>query len=155
MIARKDDAAEKAKAEGVRRVSDWLTEMLPDGEKDEDDGGSAPFGQETSVIVNQLACKEVGCPDVEVVMTLLRAKPRPKLMFKIYKAAAGLAREEVEAALQQALSEEQGSHDVHAHGHDNGDDHSHAEGGHDDGCGCGQEHGHQEHDHDVHEHANK
>ena len=46
--------------------------------------------------MNQLACKEVGCPDVEVVMTLLRKKPREKLMFKVYKAAADMTNDEVE-----------------------------------------------------------
>ena len=84
MIGVKDKAKEKAQQEGVRRVKDWLIGLLPADEKEEDDGGTAEDGKETSVIVNQLACKEAGCPDVEVVITLLRAKPRPKLMFKIY-----------------------------------------------------------------------
>ena len=78
MLKPKDDAAEQKQREGVQRVIGWLEDMLPDEERDEEDGGSAPPGKETSVICNQLACKEEGCPDVEVVMTLLRAKPRPK-----------------------------------------------------------------------------
>ena len=140
MIAAKNTADDQAKAQGVKRVREMLEGFLPDNERDEDDGGSAPFGKETSVIVNQLACMEAGCPDVEVVCTLLRAKPRPKLMFKIYKAAKDLSSEEVEAAMKKAIAEEAGEHE-----------HGHAEpvaakgsGCHDD-C-CEHEHGHG-HDH--------
>ena len=107
-IARKDTQAETAQRNGVKRVSAWLEELLPNEEKAEEDGGAAPDGQETSVIVNQLACKEEGCPDVEVVCTLIRPKPRAKLMFKIYKPAKDMAREEVEAALKEALAKESG-----------------------------------------------
>ena len=149
ILVKKDAAAERTQSEGVRRVKGWLEDLLPDDEKDEDDGGKAPAGQETSVIVNQLACKEVGCPDVEVVMTLLRAKPRPKLMFKVYKAAADLTNDEVQAALQKALAEEQHKeheeHKSHAHDHDDSHDHGHADGC-DDCGGCGQDHGHADDD---------
>lgn len=149
MIAQKDVAAEQAKAAGVTRVREMLEEMLPPEEREEEDGGTAAPGKDTSVIVNQLACMEAGCPDVEVVITLLRAKPRPKLMFKLYKAAADLAKSEVEAALQTALAEEQGKEKEHAHEHGHADDHGHADGhaggdccahGHDDG----HDHGHKE-----------
>ena len=152
MIAAKNTADDQAKAQGVKRVREMLEGFLPDNERDEDDGGSAPFGKETSVIVNQLACMEAGCPDVEVVCTLLRAKPRPKLMFKIYKAAKDLSSEEVEAAMKKAVAEEAGEHE-----------HGHAEpvaakgsGCHDD-C-CGHDHGHEEHGHEEkhggeHEHG--
>ena len=133
MIKAKDVDAEKAQREGVRRVSDWLEGLLPDDEKEEDDGGSAESGKETSVIVNQLACKEAGCPDVEVVITLLRAKPRPKLMFKIYKAAANLTSDEVESAMKKALADEQGK--------DESNDHSHADTGIGDDCDCCEDHG--------------
>ena len=78
-------------------------ERLPDEEKDEDDGGKL-LGKETSVIVNQLACKEAGCPDVEVVMTLLQ-RSRGQAIFKVYKAAAD-ERRDVESALSKALTEE-------------------------------------------------
>ena len=154
MIAAKNTADDQAKAQGVKRVREMLEGFLPAEERDEDDGGSAPFGKETSVIVNQLACMEAGCPDVEVVCTLLRAKPRPKLMFKIYKAAKDLSSEEVEAAMKKAIAEEAGGGE-HEHGH--------AEpvaakgsGCHDD-C-CEHEHGHGEHGHEEkhggeHEHG--
>ncbi|KAK3273763.1 hypothetical protein CYMTET_18013 [Cymbomonas tetramitiformis] len=108
MFAAKDVKADQARLEGVRRVKAWLGELLPADEKEEEDGGTAPDGEETTVIVNQLACKEDGCPDVELVMTLLRCKPRPKLVFKVYKAAAELTKDEVGAAMQKALDEEQG-----------------------------------------------
>ena len=108
MIAAKNTAEDQAKAQGVKRVREMLEGFLPDEERDEDDGGSAPFGKETSVIVNQLACMEAGCPDVEVVCTLLRAKPRPKLMFKIYKAAKDLSQEELQRAVQDATAKEAG-----------------------------------------------
>ena len=166
----KNGAAQKAKLqqEGVRRVSEWLEELLPHEERDEEEGGGAPSGKETSVIVNQLSCKEEGCPDVEVVMTLLRAKPRPKLMFKVFKAAADLSREEVQEALQKAMDEEAKEnekecrgHDHHEHGHQS-DDHSHGNGEHHDVC-CGHDHadgknahshsdGKHEHGHEKHEH---
>jgi len=167
MIATKDAEAAKRQSEGVKRVRSWLEEMLPDDEKDEDDGGSAPPGKETSVIVNQLACKEAGCPDVEVVMTLLRVKPRPKLMFKVFKAAADLSKEEVDGAMQKALADERGdapAGDAHDHGHvesAGGHDthgHDHATESHGDGCAAGCcEHDHAEHAHKAgggdHEHG--
>jgi len=161
MFVTKQDGADKAKLQqqGVKRVREWLEELIPHEEKDEEDGGGAPPGKETSVIVNQLACREEGCPDVEVVLTLLRAKPRSKLMFKIYKAAADLSREEVEAALRKAIEEEQqsgappdiqeDSHGDHEHKEHSHHDHGHGEGGHDEGC-CDHDHhsdAKQEHEH--------
>lgn len=142
-----DKAAALVQQQGVKRVRGWLEDALPDNEKDEEDGGSAPSGEETNVIVNQLACKEPGCPDVECVLTLIRAKPRPKLMFKIYKAAAELSQDEVNAALQKALTEESGAHD---HDHAEAAD-GHA--GHAADCDCCDEHGHDEHGHDEAEHG--
>jgi hypothetical protein len=157
MFASKSANAEAAKLQqqGCKRVREWLDKMLPEDERDEEDGGKAPPGKETNVIVNQLACKEAGCPDVECVLTLLRAKPRPKLMFKIYKAAIDLTKEEVAAAMQAALTEEQKEatahnehghdehgHDEHSHGHGE-HDHAHTDAGHD--CEhCGHDHGHAE-----------
>jgi hypothetical protein len=103
LLAQKDPAAEKAKRDAVSQLSTWLEQMLPDEERWEElPGGKAPDGQETNIIVNQLACREEGCPDVECVITLSRSKPRPKLMFKIYKAAVDLSRDELEKALLQA-----------------------------------------------------
>jgi len=152
--------AEKVKQTGVKRVRAWLEDLLPDEERDEEDGGKAPPGKETSVIVNQLACKEVGCPDVEVVMTLLRPKPRPKLMFKIYKAAAELTNGEISEALQKALAAEQGTEHAHEHAEQvpekKADEHGHDEHGHDEhvhsGDCCGHDHddghdGQHEHGH--------
>ena len=157
MIAPQSKEKAAAQTAGVKRVRGWLEELLPDDEKEEDDGGTAPDGKETSVIVNQLACKEEGCPDVEVVITLLRAKPRPKLMFKVYKAAAELTSEEVEAALRQAESkerEEQQSKDTHDHGHDEGAAKGHAaDGAHGDGCDCGHDHEKEGHPPGDHEHG--
>ena len=164
MIGSKNVAAEKVQRDGVRRVNEWLQELLPDDEKEEDDGGTAAPGKDTSVIVNQLACKEAGCPDVEVVITLIRAKPRPKLMFKIYKAAAELGKDEVESALRKAEAAEQeelgvaSQKQAHGHdsGHDHGHDHGHGHGGHGDDC-CSHDHGHGDHAADQkkqsHEHA--
>ena len=98
-------AVEKAKKEAVSNLKEATLQMLPPEERwDEIPGGKAPEGQETNVIINQLACMEEGCPDVELVITLVRPKPRPKLMFKIYKAAVDLSPEELEVALQQAMA---------------------------------------------------
>ena len=134
---------QKAKSDGIRRVRDWLEENLPAEEKDEDLGGTAPLGKETSVIVNQLECKEPGCPPVELVMTLLRPKPAPKLMFKIFKAAADATQEEVLAAVAEALAKEKGGDDAHGHEHGHSEEKKHK-----------TEHGHDEHDHDHDEHGN-
>mmetsp|Transcript_42594 Transcript_42594/g.137013 ORF Transcript_42594/g.137013 Transcript_42594/m.137013 type:complete len:216 (+) Transcript_42594:57-704(+) len=138
MIGRTDSAAEKKKRDGVKRVVEWLEDLLPEEEKDEEFGGKAPAGQETNVICNQLECKEPGCPPVELVMTLLRAKPKQKLMFKIFKAASEVTREEVDAAMKRAIAEEAGGHD-----------HGHADGKHADGC-CGHDHDEKE---KAHEHG--
>lgn len=158
MIGMKKAGAEQAQQVAVKRVREWLVGMLPPDEREEDDGGTAEDGQETSIIVNQLACKEVGCPDVELVITLLRAKPRPKLMFKIYKAAADLPMEEVEAELKKALAEERGeAPPAHDHAHDEsakGGEHGHAHGDDCGGCCDGHhegEHGHHESEHGHHE----
>ena len=108
-FAPKDNAADKAKSKAVAKVCTWLEQLLPDEQRgDWLPGGKAPDGQETSIIVNQLACSEEGCPDVELVISLLRPKPQPKLMFKIYKAAVDLSHEELEAALAKATAEEAG-----------------------------------------------
>ena len=40
------------------------------------------------------ACKEDDCPDIETAITLMRPKPREKLLFKIYKPAAEMIRED-------------------------------------------------------------
>ena len=162
MIGRTDSAAEKKKRDGVKRVVEWLEDLLPEEEKDEEFGGKAPAGKETNVICNQLECKEPGCPPVELVMTLLRAKPKQKLMFKIFKAASEVTREEVrcvdqtqegscsaptaasavytqvDAAMKRAIAEEAGGHD-----------HGHADGKHADGC-CGHDHDEKE---KAHEHG--
>lgn len=166
-IAPADAAADKVKRKGIQRVNDWLEELLPDDERDEEFGGSAPIGKETTISVNQLACKEPGCPDVEVVMILRRAKPREKLMFKIFKAAADISREEVVAALEAAMAEEQANsvanddemrdskksktnEQQHEH-NESTNDHDHADGGCGEGC-CDHDHagdgvGPVEHDH--------
>ena len=79
MIKAADADAQKAKSQGVKRVREWLEELLPIEERDEDDGGEAPPGKETSVIVNQLACMEAGCPDVETVGQLSRSSLHGRL----------------------------------------------------------------------------
>ena len=53
------------------------------------------------------ACQEEGCPDVELVITLRRPRPQPKLMFKIYKAAADLTHEQLEKGLKLAKAWEE------------------------------------------------
>ena len=179
MFAKKDVDAEKAQQQGVKQVREWLESLLPEDERDEEEGGKAPSGKETSVIVNQLACKEVGCPDVEVVMTLLRAKPRPKLMFKLYRAATDLTKDEVAAAMNEALAEERAveageraglftqrsrepaaaaAADAHEHAESHG--HGHADTEHVDDCACGHDHAdnpheHEHHAHEEHEHGHK
>ena len=63
------DADKQARLAGIRQVSDWIEDELPAEEKDT-----------TSVMVNQIECKEEGCPPVECVIALLR---KPKLVFKV------------------------------------------------------------------------
>jgi hypothetical protein len=108
IFGKKDAAADAAKREAVSKLGKWLEQILPDEERWEElPGGKAPMGKETNVIINQLACQEDGCPDVELVITLRRPKPQPKLMFKIYKAAADLSHEQLEKALMQAKAWEE------------------------------------------------
>ena len=76
------------------------------------------------------ACKEDDCPDIETAITLMRPKPRAKLLFKIYKPAAEMIREDVESALQKAVAEEQEG----------------AAGGSAGGCCDGDEHDHESHE---------
>ena len=161
-IGVRDDGAQKAKSEAISKVSDWIEGFLPEEEKDEEFGGKAPPGGETSVIVNQLECKEPGCPPVELVLTLLRSKKsgRPKLMFKIFKAAIDVTQEEVKAAMDKAIAEEAGVETKKEHSHDH-DEKKHDEHGHqhaEDGSCCGhdhddhkEEHGHHESEHGHHE----
>ena len=122
MFAPKDKAADEAKYKAVTQVREWLEEMLPEEERAEHLGGKAASGNETNVIVNQLACKEEGCPDVELVIRLIYPKPRPKLSFKIYKAAIDMSREELETAVQQAKAKEESEAAANGAESEHGDD---------------------------------
>ena len=130
-------------------------------------------------MVNQLECKEPGCPPVECVIALLR---KPKLMFKvrppnpqapatarsllsrrsrpvhacvppqIFKAMADVTEEEAVGALKKALADEKSGteHGHHEHGHCS--EHAHgSEHDHKDGHGDCCEHGHD--DGEGHEHG--
>ena len=125
----------KRKQEATRRVVGWIEKALPPEEED------------TAVMVNQLECKEEGCPPVECVIALLR---KPRLTFKIYKQTVEVTEPEVVAALKKALAAERGE-PVHEHSHIEkhaAGEHGHAH-GHDEDC-CGHEHGHskpEDHDH--------
>ena len=63
------DPDKQARLAGIRQISDWVENELPEDEK-----------EETSVMVNQIECVEDGCPPVECVIALLR---KPKLVFKV------------------------------------------------------------------------
>ena len=103
----KDKKAEEAKTEAVLKLAGWLEQLLPEEERWEGlAGGKAPNGKETNVACNQLACQEEDCPDVEVVCRLHYPKPRPRLMFKIYKPATDITHEELEEALRKAQAEQ-------------------------------------------------
>ena len=67
-------ADKEARLAGVRRVADWVEDALPEDEQ-----------ETTTVMVNQIECREEGCPPVECVIALLR---KPKLVFKIFKPVA-------------------------------------------------------------------
>lgn len=130
--------AEAAKREATPKLCGWVEQMLPEEERSVELGGRAPSGQATNVMVTQLACKEDDCPDIETAITLMRPKPREKLLFKIYKPAAEITCEEVEEALQKAMAEEVlATSDAPGGG-----------AGHVSDCCDADEHGHNEHGHD-------
>ena len=154
----RDKGEEDKKRKVVIALTGRLEQMLSEDERHEGlQGGKAPTGQETNVSIRQLACQEEGCPDVETVI-LLSSKIRPKLMFKIYKAAADISDEELQerleaeraTAAQEATKDADGHGDGHtdAHGDGHGDAHGDGHGGshegeghkHDGGC-CGGERG--------------
>ena len=65
------DADKQARLAGIRQISGWVEDEL---------SLHATDGEDTaSVMVNQIECKEEGCPPVECVIALLR---KPKLVFK-------------------------------------------------------------------------
>jgi hypothetical protein len=133
------DEAEAAKREATPKVCGWVEQMLPEEERSVDLGGKAPSGKATNVMVTQLACKEDDCPDIETAITLMRPKPREKLLFKIYKPAAEMTREEVEEALQKSVAEELlGTSDAAG-----------GDAGHAGDCCDADEHGHDEHEHEA------
>jgi len=108
---------DQAKKQATPKIRGWVEEMLPEEDRsDQLPGGKAPKGSETNVMVAQLACKEDDCPDVETAITLMRPKSsgKDKLLFKIYKPAAEITREEVEAALLKAKAAEEFAQ---GHGH--------------------------------------
>ena len=67
--AKHNDPEKEARLAGIRLISDWVENELPEDEQDT-----------TSVMVNQIECAEEGCPPVECVIALLR---KPKLVFKV------------------------------------------------------------------------
>ena len=67
--AKHNDPEKEARLAGIRQISDWVENELPEDEQDT-----------TSVMVNQIECAEEGCPPVECVIALLR---KPKLVFKV------------------------------------------------------------------------
>ena len=65
----RNHAVDQARRAAVRRVADWVEEALPEEQRDA-----------THVMVNQVECREEGCPPVECVVALLR---KPKIVFRV------------------------------------------------------------------------
>ena len=57
----RNHAVDQARRAAVRRVADWVEQALPEEQRDA-----------THVMVNQVECREEGCPPVECVIALLR-----------------------------------------------------------------------------------
>ena len=62
-------AVDEARRAAVRRVADWVEQALPEEER-----------HTTHVMVNQVECREDGCPPMECVIALLR---KPKIIFRV------------------------------------------------------------------------
>ena len=65
----RNHAVDQARRAAVRRVADWVEQALPEEQRDA-----------THVMVNQVECREEGCPPVECVIALLR---KPKIVFRV------------------------------------------------------------------------
>ena len=65
----RNHAVDQARRAAVRRVADWVEQALPEEQRDA-----------THVMVNQVECREEGCPPVECVVALLR---KPKIVFRV------------------------------------------------------------------------
>lgn len=81
--------------EDLLRRLDWVR-ALP--EDDFDDGLHG-----LSVSVNEIQCKEAGCPPVETVCTLLRAGAKPR-MAKVLKAVRDVTAADVEGLVAAHFS---------------------------------------------------
>ena len=64
----RNHVVDEARRAAVRRVADWVEQALPEEERDS-----------THVMVNQVECREDGCPPIECVIALLR---KPKIIFR-------------------------------------------------------------------------
>ena len=65
----RNHADDEARRAAVRRVADWVEQALPEEQRDA-----------THVMVNQVECREAGCPPVEGVIALLR---KPKIVVRV------------------------------------------------------------------------
>ena len=65
----RNHVVDEARRAAVRRVADWVEQALPEEERDT-----------THVMVNQVECREDGCPPMECVIALLR---KPKIIFRV------------------------------------------------------------------------
>ena len=87
----RNHAVDQARRAAVRRVADWVEQALPEEQRDA-----------THVMVNQVECREEGCPPVECVVALLR---KPKIVFRVRPRHACIA---IAAALPSPMP--QGHH---------------------------------------------
>ena len=65
----RNHVVDEARRAAVRRVADWVEQALPEEERNT-----------THVMVNQVECREEGCPPMECVIALLR---KPKIIFRV------------------------------------------------------------------------
>mmetsp|Transcript_18226 Transcript_18226/g.46994 ORF Transcript_18226/g.46994 Transcript_18226/m.46994 type:complete len:101 (-) Transcript_18226:181-483(-) len=84
----------------ISRVRDKVEEMLP------------PAMEDVAVMVNQIECKEPGCPPIETVVSLLE-EGAPKI-FKVFKPVSEVTDEDLKKGLQELLSFGKTA-DEHAH----------------------------------------
>lgn len=88
VVIRLDDDMGRSDAVALARVRGWVAEL-------------AGTGDETTVVVTELACREEGCPPIETVVALLT--PQGRWHRTIHRPAAELTVDDVRTLLADRL----------------------------------------------------
>ena len=75
----------KADPAKVKQVKTWITEILNLDEK-------------IAISLNQLTCREPGCPPIETAIVIVEKPPK---QYKIHKSMAEIERSDIEQLIKQ------------------------------------------------------